>query len=39
MSVVLLRHMEFGFGGEVGDVVTVRYSGGKIRGILVGKGL
>ena len=37
--VVSLRHVEFGFGGEVGEVVTVRYGGGTFRGILVGKGL
>ena len=29
----------FGFGGEVGEVVTVRYGGLKFRGILLGKGL
>ena len=34
---VSLRHVEFGFCGEVGEVVTVRYGGGKIHGILVGK--
>ena len=39
MSVVPLRHVEFGFGGEVGEVVTVIYGGGKFCGILVGKGL
>ena len=32
MSVVSLRHLEFGFGGEVGEVVTVRYGGGNFVG-------
>ena len=39
VSVVSLRHVEFGFGGEVGEVVTARYGGGTFLGILVGKGL
>ena len=33
MSVVSLRHVEFVFGGEVGEVVTVKYGGGKFCGI------
>ena len=36
---VSLRHLEFGFGGEVREVVTVRYGGGKFHGILVGNNL
>ena len=39
MSVVSLQHVEFGFGGEVGDVAMVRYGGRKFHGIMVGKGL
>ena len=31
--------VEFGFGGEVGEVATVRYGGRKFHGIMVGKGL
>ena len=33
VSVVSLRYVEFGFGGEVGEVVTVKYGGGKFCGI------
>ena len=39
MSVVSFRRVEFGFGGVVGEVVTVRYGGRKFCGILLGKGL
>ena len=39
VSVVPLRRVEFGFGGEVGVLVTVRYGGKKFHGTLLGKGL
>ena len=31
--------VSFGFGGKVGEVVTVKNGGTKFRGILLGKGL
>ena len=39
VSVVAFRRVEFGFGGEVGEVVMVRYGGKKFHGTLLGKGL
>ena len=39
MSVVSFWRVELGFGGEVGEGVTVRYGGSKFCGILLGKGL
>ena len=39
VSVVAFRRVEFGFGGEVGGVVTVRYGGKEFHGLLLGKSL